>query len=256
MAKTTSNTKIHRNKNQNPPKQEKPQQSWAVLRSLLTCKHLQAQVENQKKEEAPFEENSDKKTKKMKCSGSICNNTKVVHRAEASSSSSPEENKKKILSSKGSGNGSSRSMRVPLINEQSTGAIVSSPSSSSSNSAAAAAAPGSFRSGMPFMRFSGCYECRMVVDPVLGITRDPSLRSSVCSCPHCGEIFTKSENLELHQAVRHAGNKMPFPSPYLISFPFPKLLSVSFFSFFTCSLISKAVFIFGFQIFSSYWNVM
>ncbi|KAE9456776.1 hypothetical protein C3L33_11323, partial [Rhododendron williamsianum] len=215
MAKTTTThrrptKKTHQNKNPNPPKQEKPQQSWAVFRSLLTCKHIQQQLEsqkhqqNQKLQEPPLEESS-KKTKKMKCSGSLCNNTKVMHRAEPLSSSSPEESKKNVLSSLGSGNGSSRSMRVPLIGEQSNGAIVS---SSSNPAPAAAAAAGSFRSGMPFRRFSGCYECSMVVDPVLGITRDPSLRSSICSCPHCGEIFTKSENLELHQAVRHAVSEL------------------------------------------------
>lgn len=48
----------------------------------------------------------------------------------------------------------------------------------------------------------------MVVDPVLGIARDPSLRSSICSCPDCGEIFMKTENLELHQAVRHAVSEL------------------------------------------------
>ena len=46
----------------------------------------------------------------------------------------------------------------------------------------------------------------MVVDPVLGMTRDPSLRNTISSCPQCGQVFMKPENLELHQAVRHAGN--------------------------------------------------
>lgn len=225
MAKTTTprkpNMKTPQNRNPNPAKQEKLQQSWVVFRSILTCKHLQQQPENQKnqqnqkiQEPAPLEENT-KKTKKMKCSGSLCNNTKVMHRAEPLSSSSPEESKKKVLSSPGSGNESSRSMRVPLISEQSTaGAIVS-----SSNPAPAA---GSFRSGMPFRRFSGCYECTIVVDPVLGITRDHSLRSSICSCPHCGEIFTKSENLELHQAVRHAGINSYRFLHHIFSFTFLK----------------------------------
>ena len=94
---------------------------------------------------------------------------------------------------------SSRSMKAPL---QELNGVVSSASSFSVSSNSSIS--GSFR-GMPFRRFSGCYECRMVVDPVLGFTRDPSLRSSICSCPECGEIFMKAENLELHQAVRHAG---------------------------------------------------
>lgn len=30
-------------------------------------------------------------------------------------------------------------------------------------------------------------------------------RSTISVCPHCGEVFPKVESLELHQAVRHAG---------------------------------------------------
>lgn len=44
----------------------------------------------------------------------------------------------------------------------------------------------------------------MVVDPVLGMTRDPSLRATIFSCPECGEIFLKAETLEHHRSVRHA----------------------------------------------------
>ena len=87
------------------------------------------------------------------------------------------------------GSSSSRSMKTPL--KEFNG------SSSSSLS--------SPLRGIPFRKLSGCYECRMVVDPVLGFTRDPSLRATICSCPQCGEIFMKPENLELHQTVRHAG---------------------------------------------------
>ncbi|KAJ6335629.1 hypothetical protein OIU78_012282 [Salix suchowensis] len=61
---------------------------------------------------------------------------------------------------------------------------------------------------MSFGRFSGCYECGMVVDPVLGISRDHSLWGSICSCPDCGEIFMKADSLELHQAVRHAVSEL------------------------------------------------
>lgn len=48
----------------------------------------------------------------------------------------------------------------------------------------------------------------MVVDPVLGIARDHSLRGSICACPECGEICMKAENLELHRAVRHAVSEL------------------------------------------------
>lgn len=97
------------------------------------------------------------------------------------------------------GDGSSRSMKAPL--NELNGAV--SASSSSLSASSISSAGGSFR-GMPFRRLSGCYECRMVVDPVLGFTRDPSLRSTICSCPDCGEIM-KTESLEHHQAVKHAG---------------------------------------------------
>ncbi|XP_019180281.1 PREDICTED: uncharacterized protein LOC109175477 [Ipomoea nil] len=55
---------------------------------------------------------------------------------------------------------------------------------SSSSPASPSSIVGSLR-GMPFRKLSGCYECRMVVDPVLGLTRDPSLRTTICSCHVC-----------------------------------------------------------------------
>ncbi|KAL5558351.1 hypothetical protein UlMin_034562 [Ulmus minor] len=211
--------------------QSKPEKlpSWAVVRGLITCKHLQAhqpqpqqkqqeqkqqqqahqpqpqqkqkQKLKQKQEQAIMEE-AAKKNKKMKCSGSLCSNTKVMHRPETAS---PELLKKRASSIGSSSNeASSRSMKAPL--QELNNGIVSTSSSSlsvTSNSSVS----GSFR-GMPFRRFSGCYECRMVVDPVLGIARDPSLRGSICSCPDCGEIFMKAENLELHQTVRHAVSEL------------------------------------------------
>ncbi|KAK9271299.1 hypothetical protein L1049_026889 [Liquidambar formosana] len=212
MAKTKNTRKptkeIHQNQNQKPNKSERPP-SWAVVRSLFTCKHLQTQQQQQQQqhkkkqqEEKPMEENS-KKCKKMKCSGSLCSNTKVMHRPEPSS---PEEHKKRAsMGSSFSNDGSSRSMKAPL--HELNGVVSSSSSSLSVSSNSSIANGGSFR-GMPFRRLSGCYECRMVVDPVLGFTRDPSLRASICSCPECGEIFMKAENLELHQAVRHAVSEL------------------------------------------------
>eukprot|EP00268_Persea_americana_P021538 TRINITY_DN2148_c0_g1_i31.p2 TRINITY_DN2148_c0_g1~~TRINITY_DN2148_c0_g1_i31.p2 ORF type:complete len:120 (-),score=19.90 TRINITY_DN2148_c0_g1_i31:1834-2193(-) len=83
-------------------------------------------------------------------------------------------------------------MEVPLI--EINGAITS----------ASSTAGGSFR-GMQLKRLLGCYQCRMVIDPSNGVARDPSLRTSICPCPDCGEIFSKSQSMELHQAVRHAG---------------------------------------------------
>ncbi|KAJ9146342.1 hypothetical protein P3X46_028621 [Hevea brasiliensis] len=220
---------IHQNQNQHPQKSEKPP-SWFVVRSLFTCKDQQRQQQQQQQQELKqqrqpqqekqeqqkkkekkhhqhqeqaLEEITSKKCKKIKCSGSLCSNTKVMHRPETAS---PEVLKKRASMGLSSSNDtSSRSMKVPLneINgvPSSTNSLVSVSSNSSINNV------GSFR-GMPFRRLSGCYECRMVVDPVLGFTRDPSLRSSICSCPECGEIFVKAENLELHQAFRHAVSEL------------------------------------------------
>ncbi|EYU22924.1 hypothetical protein ABFS82_03G103000 [Erythranthe guttata] len=238
MAKSR-NPRKHAKENQ----QEKPH-SWASLRSLFTCKNLQVQQQEQhvqqqnqnqkqkqkqkqkqqlyqefekpkkqklkqqtqqdetKKDSKKNPQNPDEKTnnisKKMKCSGSICSNTKVMQKPEINS----EELKKRANLVIGSSSSSS------LLKEN-----VSNSSSSSSSSftvpppSASPSISGSFRN-MPFRKLSGCYECRMVVDPVLGMTRDPSLRNSICSCPQCGEIFMKPENLELHQAVRHAVSEL------------------------------------------------
>ncbi|KAM7253244.1 hypothetical protein ACFE04_025862 [Oxalis oulophora] len=202
--------------------QPKPQPpSWAIIRGIFSSKQQQQQQQPTKeqkhntnmseetksnkktkqkhqKEQTSIEETSKRSSKKMKCSGSICSNTKVMHRPEIS------PNKKRGSDNSSVNDSSSRSMKAPLneINGVNVNVVVSNTTVSSSSSV-----NGSFR-GMPFRRFSGCYECRMVVDPVLGIARDPSLRSSICSCPDCGEIFTKTENLELHQATRHAVSEL------------------------------------------------
>ncbi|XP_021809637.1 uncharacterized protein LOC110753131 [Prunus avium] len=206
--------KQNQNQNQKPQKTEKPPY-WSVVRGLLTCKQLQPLQlqqgrkqqllqQQQQHEQAMEESNAAKKSKKMRCSGSLCNNTKIMHRPEIGS---PEVHKKRAsMGSSYSNETSSRSMKAPL--HELNGVVSTSSSSlsavSTNNSSVGG---GSFRA-MPFRRFSGCYECRMVVDPVLGFARDPSLRGSICSCPECGEIFMKAENLELHQAVRHAVSEL------------------------------------------------
>ncbi|XP_050215201.1 uncharacterized protein LOC126666236 [Mercurialis annua] len=185
-------------KETNHNKSDKPP-SWLAVRGLFPCKNLETQQLKQQNQEQGSEEIiGSKKCKKIKCSGSLCSNTKVMHRPEAAS---PEINRKRV--SGNNNESSSRSMKAPL-KEISNGNNVSSTNSSLSNSSFLS----SNTRGMPFRRLSGCYECRMVVDPVLGFTRDPSLRTSICSCPQCGEIFVKPENLEVHQAVRHAVSEL------------------------------------------------
>ncbi|XP_057795849.1 uncharacterized protein LOC131011961 [Salvia miltiorrhiza] len=156
---------------------EKPH-SWAAVRSLFTCKYLQVQHQQHLVHlQEPKPKEITNSSKKMKCSGSLCSNTKVMQKPEIISAS---PNKKRAAAH-----------------------LSSSESDASSRSLIKAAASPSVRS-MPFRKLSGCYECRMVVDPVLGMTRDPSLRATISSCPQCGQVFMKPENLELHQAVRHA----------------------------------------------------
>ncbi|KAK4359050.1 hypothetical protein RND71_021279 [Anisodus tanguticus] len=219
MAKSRgNNASIKHSKTSKKRKEEKPH-SWAVVRSLFTCKHLQVEILKEEKnppkghhEEKRIDDsnnnnkkcekqeknpkghegergdnNSNKKCKKMKCSGSICSNTKVMHRPEPSPS--PPKGCKNIDGS------SNRSIKVNNV--------TSSFSSSSSSLLSSSPTASSSIRGMPFRKLSGCYECRMVVDP---IARDPSLRSTICS--ECGEIFMKLENLELHQAVRHAVSEL------------------------------------------------
>lgn len=183
----------NQNQRQQPQKREK-QASWTVIRGLLTCRDVQVQ---QQQKQAQPEENS-KKCKKMRCSGSLCNNTKVmddVHKKRVSSMNGACNNNES--------NASSRiSMKAPQNQINGIGSLSSSSSNNSSISG------GSFR-GMPFRKLSGCYECRTVVDPVLGFTRDPSMRGTIWSCPDCDEIFMKAESLEHHQAVKHA-SMFPF----------------------------------------------
>ncbi|CAL9110044.1 unnamed protein product [Musa acuminata var. zebrina] len=88
----------------------------------------------------------------------------------------------------------------------SSASIVASATASSSSSSSSSV--GGSLTGMHLRRLSGCYECHVMVDPINGPSRDPSMRVSICSCPHCGEIFVRPESLELHQAVRHAVSEL------------------------------------------------
>ncbi|VFR03588.1 unnamed protein product [Cuscuta campestris] len=61
-------------------------------------------------------------------------------------------------------------------------------------------ASGSSSRRMPLKKLSGCYECQAIVDPA----RYPMARRTKCTCPDCGEVFSKIESVEHHRAVRHA----------------------------------------------------
>ncbi|KZV35121.1 hypothetical protein F511_20214 [Dorcoceras hygrometricum] len=211
--------------------------SWAAVRSLFTCKYLQPQQqEQQQKTKQEPKQNHHKHThgeenvvkqkhisqhaknereisleesrKKTRCSGSLCSNTKVTQRPE---NLEAQKIKRTAMLMTSSCNSSNRSMKASAsLYGSAVGSINSASTSSSASSSLTAPTvtspssfPGTFRN-MGFRKLSGCYECRMVVDPVLAMTRDPSLRATIFSCTQCGEIFVKAEYLELHQSVRHA----------------------------------------------------
>ncbi|XP_020595113.1 uncharacterized protein LOC110035218 [Phalaenopsis equestris] len=167
-----------------------------ALTSFFTCRYHQVATAGG--------EGNKKKCKRIGCSGTLCKlreNSKILLRPVAASS--PESCKRRVSVS---GGGSTRSMKAPLC--EINGAI-----SSSSSSTSLGATPsfsslgGSFR-GMHLRRLSGCYECHMAVDPIHGVVRDSSLRTTMFSCSDCGEIFMKSENLELHRTTRHAVSEL------------------------------------------------
>ncbi|CAL9131549.1 unnamed protein product [Musa textilis] len=115
-------------------------------------------------------------------------------------------------------NTSSRSLRSPCKDvsgdmstsfaSYSSASIVASATASASSSSSSSSSVGGSFTGMHLRRLSGCYECHVMVDPINGPSRDPSMRVSICTCPHCGEIFVRPESLELHQAVRHAVSEL------------------------------------------------
>ncbi|WOK94617.1 hypothetical protein Cni_G03322 [Canna indica] len=194
------------------PQQQEPQSPSAkgALKSFFACKHHQ-----------PGERSGNGHSKRIGCSGSICK-LRDMQRPEAAAAALAAEPFKRKASINGSNNSHSsatagRAKKQPL--SEINGVVVSNSFSSHSSVSMAAAAVasssscssssvgGSFRR-MQLRRFSGCYECQMVVDPVRMLSRDSSLRSTICSCPDCGEIFVKAESLEIHQAVRHAVSEL------------------------------------------------
>ncbi|KDP36933.1 hypothetical protein JCGZ_08224 [Jatropha curcas] len=166
-------------------KQKQPS-SWDQIKNLLTCKQVEdSSVHDPSK-------NSNGYSKIGSSCSSICSfrdvvhgNTRVVDRADNSPESSIVGQETGLLSRKPVNGSSSRSLG----------------SSGRSNSGATYT---SSSRGMQFRKLSGCYECHMIVDP----SRYPTPRTTICACSHCGEVFPKSESLELHQKVRHAVSEL------------------------------------------------
>ncbi|KAF8022701.1 hypothetical protein BT93_F0271 [Corymbia citriodora subsp. variegata] len=179
--------KLKQKQKQKQPAPPPSQSSWDQFKNLLTCKQVEGSAVHD-----PSKNNS--KPVGSSCS-SICSfrdvvhgNTRVVHRADNSPESSSVGQEAGLLSRKGgTGSSSSRSL------------------AGSTRSHGGAGGGGGSSRGMQFRKLSGCYECHMIVDP----SRYPyTPRSTICSCPQCGEVFPKLESLELHQAVRHAVSEL------------------------------------------------
>ncbi|CAL9120118.1 unnamed protein product [Musa textilis] len=170
--------------------------SWGSLRDLFSCRYQQAVQKKKKK----------KSCREIGCSGSLCRmrDSSCVLSPEAITA---EVNKKLALSS--SCNSSSRSLKAPC--NDTSGAISTSFASNSSASITAASSSSSLSSSlggsfgaMHVRGFSGCYECHLTADPLIG----PSMRLTISPCPDCGEIFMKPDDLELHQTATHAVSEL------------------------------------------------
>lgn len=194
-----SDTKEQHSKRKKKKKQQQQKlpSSWDQIKNLLTCKQVEgSKIHDPSKITAAGGGGSSAiaYAKLGSSCSSICSyrdvvhgKTRVVHRADNSPESSSVGQEARLLSRKGVTTGSStRSLSGSVV--RSNGGVTYTSSSR----------------GMQLRKLSGCYECHMIVDP----SRYPIPRTTICSCPDCGEVFPKIESLELHQAVRHAVSEL------------------------------------------------
>ncbi|GJS46454.1 putative zinc finger, C2H2, poly(ADP-ribose) polymerase, catalytic domain protein [Tanacetum coccineum] len=178
------------------PKQQPTPSSWDQFKNLLTCKQMDVIGSNK----VPVPVKNPNGYSKLSSCSSICSfkdvvhgNTKVVHRADNSPDSSTVGldagllSRKKHVNDHGGSSSSSKTLTGSSV--RSNGHHVNYTSCSR---------------GMQFRKLSGCYECHAIVDP----SRYTIPRSTICVCSQCGEVFPKMENLEHHQAVRHAVSEL------------------------------------------------
>ncbi|XP_020581701.1 LOW QUALITY PROTEIN: uncharacterized protein LOC110025512 [Phalaenopsis equestris] len=184
-------------KKKHPPPPSPLTLSWDHLRTLLNCKTNtgSTQVHDPASSSAAAAPPSFSTGKHLKLRlpfvPSICalgdvvhGSIRVVHRSDIDQSNS-------------SGGESG-----PLSRSSAAGELDSPGGPRRQPPAASAAAKG----GSQLMRLSGCYECRAVdAEPVS--RRYPRPRT-LCACPQCGEVFNKTDSLELHQAIRHAVSEL------------------------------------------------
>eukprot|EP01018_Ginkgo_biloba_P018634 Gb_32897 [translate_table: standard] len=179
--------------------------SWAMLKKLVTCKFNAGEVQEPIVGSALVVQRRG--YHKIGCSGSLCNlrdvvhgNTRVMHRSETSPEISSQSSTCKQSSVLSQDSGLLDHTRVSMGSSR----YLNSPKPQFSIPETQGS--GSFR-GMHLRKLSGCYECHMIVDPIEAISRE-SFRTTICACPKCGEIFTKADALEQHQAIKHAVSEL------------------------------------------------
>ncbi|XAR61665.1 hypothetical protein NMG60_11016147 [Bertholletia excelsa] len=184
----SSELKVQPSKCKPRPHHQKHHSSWDQIKNLFTCKQIERTTVHDPS-------NPSGGYAKLGSWGYICSfndvvrgNTRVVHRADNSPESSYLGQQTQLLTRKSS----SGSVSTPSLSgsARSNGSGVSYGSSSSR--------------ALQLRKLSGCYECRTIVDP----RRYPSSRTTICACSECGEVFRTIENLELHQAARHAVSEL------------------------------------------------
>ena len=219
---TNQTQKPHKPQKQKAVAPQKQPSSWDQIKNLLTCKQIEgSRIHDPSKNSQPGPSTTTHLLSPSKlgssCS-SICRfrdvahgNTRVVDRADHSpdvANSATPDSETRLLTRKPGQHGSSSSSRSLRYGSTTSSATTS------------------FRA-MQFRKLSGCYECHMIVDPskYTKLNSDNKLAvvyfccfiyfflnfrypisPRVRACSQCGEVFPKLESLELHQAVRHAGN--------------------------------------------------
>ncbi|XP_038973312.1 uncharacterized protein LOC103719889 isoform X2 [Phoenix dactylifera] len=162
-----------------PAKTPAPPSSWEQFKSLLSCRIAAPSTQ--------VHDPSKLGGRSSSCGSSICafrdvvhGNTRVVHRSDTDRYSSASDSGP--LDTTPLARRRHRPPPPPVV-------------SSGSHS----------KGGMQLRKLSGCYECHAIsAEPA---SRYPRSRL-LCACPSCGEVFTKSESLELHQTIRHAVSEL------------------------------------------------
>ncbi|KAJ3706203.1 hypothetical protein LUZ61_009908 [Rhynchospora tenuis] len=192
------------------PQPSPPVSSWEHFKSLLSCRslssvHIVAPSSNAK---PPIASRNVTATGTGICGTSLCalrdvvhGNTRVVHRSDNTDSASAAS-----VESVGSIGSASCKETAPLARNARQRRHGHSQSQDRSLSSGCGGFQSKGGGGMPLRGLTGCVECRAVsVEPMS--RRYPRPRA-LCVCPDCGEVFTKPESLEHHQATRHAVSEL------------------------------------------------